>query len=765
MRPRRLILAGLAVAVVPLVVVPVAWAASDLYANLGPGGQVSPSVDRYPLGNYVLDSHFSALKASLTGGIDASGIPSMIAFFLANLLWQITAFAANAVIALFALAFSIDLLNGSPNTAGAGALTPVGDAIHNLYANTLGQPWMELAVLLAGCWAMWRALIQRRYTETVSALSMSLVFCLLAMAVVAKPDATIGRASRWTNEISAAFLSVTAHGQVTDGPNARRAASDQVFELLIFRPWVALEFGGTEHCIRNGTGSQQHDPESVAVRPLAADPAADAKARVQLHRDGHLSTASKECVDNTVRYPDHFLRYAPGSDDRDAEYDAVNNADPSKLPDSDPTKNTNVYRPAVVDKPITDAMEKGGQYQRLLLALVILLGEIGALLLLGSLCVSVLLAQMVVLLLAGFAPVALVAAIIPGRGHELFKTWAGQLATYLVRKAAYSLVLAVLLAVVAALQDATTSLGWLLSFTLQSMLMWMVFLHRHKLAGQLTAAITGQQPAREAQLRKLLGIAYLARQASPARRRTYRRPDPADGDEADPESGDDEGPEPEGPEPDAAPSPESPTPHLPESGRGHGRPSARRDHGGARRIARDSQPLEEPVSEGGPDRAAEPARLSPLPDHLRRRPRFTKTETELYRNADGHEVWRITRPDGSLVAEDVASDYDMSWFREKEEGLHDVDHTDHDYWLPSWGAQPEKPPPPRPASAPDRRFSKTATELYRNADGREVWRITRPDGSLVAEDVASDHDLTWFREEEEGFHDCPSPSEPPEEPA
>jgi hypothetical protein len=590
MTRRRLTLVGFVVAVVLLVVVPVAWAASDLYANLGPGGQVSPSVDRYPLGNYILDSHFSAVKASLTGGVDASGIPSMIAFFLANLLWQITAFLANAVIQLFALAFSVDLLNGSPNTAGAGALAPVGDAIHNLYANTLGQPWMELAVLLAGCWAMWRALVQRRYTETVSALSMSLVFCLLAMAVVAKPDATIGQASRWTNEISSAFLSVTAHGQVTDGPSARRAASDQLFDLLVFRPWVALEFGGTEHCIQRGTGSHQHDPQSVAVRPLATDPDADAKARDQLHRDGHLTTASKECVDNTVRYPDHFLRYAPGSDDRDAEYDAINNADPSKLPDSDPGKNT--YKPAVVDKPVTDAMEKGGQYQRLLLALVILAGEVGALLLLGSLCVSVLLAQMVVLLLAAFAPVALVAAIIPGRGHELFKTWAAQLATYLVRKAAYSLVLAVLLAVVAALQDATTNLGWLLSFTLQSLLMWMVFLHRHKLAGQLTAAVTGQQPGHDAQLRKLLGVAYIARQVKPARRRSRPHSAPADHDpDRVPEGETDETPE-SATAPDEPPARAEPSRDGRVASRGHGRPSARRDHGGNDRPAEDTQALE-----------------------------------------------------------------------------------------------------------------------------------------------------------------------------
>lgn len=496
---------------------PLAHAASDLYANLGPGGSTSPAVDGFPLGNYRLDWHFTAVKASLTGGVDASGVPAMISFFLAQVLWMVTAFLVNAVISLFALAFSIDLLNGSPNTAGAGALAPVADAIHNLYANTLGRPWMEIAVLLAGCWAMWRALVQRRYAETASALGMSLVYCLLALAIVTNPDATIGQASRWSNEVASAFLSVSAHGEVQNGSDARRAASDQLFDTLVFRPWVALEFGGTEHCIRTDTGSKDHDPESVAVAPLAADPKADATARARLRRDGHLVTATKECVDNTVRYPQHFLRYAYQSEDRDAEYDALNDADPSKVPDSDPTKNT--YRPAVVDKPVTDAMEKGGQDQRLLLALVVFVGELGAVLLLGSLSVSVLMAQMVVLLLAAFSPVALIAAIVPGRGHALFKNWAGQLSVYLVRKVAYSLVLAVLLAVLAALQDATTNLGWLLSFLLQSMLMWMVFLHRHKLAGQITNAIAGQQPGRDTQLRRLLGVSYLVNRVSPARRR------------------------------------------------------------------------------------------------------------------------------------------------------------------------------------------------------------------------------------------------------
>jgi hypothetical protein len=191
-----------------------------------------------------------------------------------------------------------------------------------------------------------------------------------------------------------------------------------LFEVLVLRPWVALNFGGTEHCIRVGTGSRDHDPESMRVRPLSPDPREDAAARWRLSKDGELYAGAKHCVDNTIRYADHFLRYPLGSDDRDAEYEAINRADPSKVPASDPAKAT--YKPAVVDKPATDAMEKGGQYQRLLLALVILLGELGTVLLVGSLSVSVLLAQMVVagrsrralrLVVGSYEPVQLVAQL------------------------------------------------------------------------------------------------------------------------------------------------------------------------------------------------------------------------------------------------------------------------------------------------------------------------------------------------------------------
>ena len=127
------------------------------------------------------------------------------------------------------------------------------------------------------------------------------------------------------------------------------------------------------------------------------------------------------------------------------------------------------------------------------------------------------------------------------------------------------------------------------------MLMWMVFLHRHKLAGQLTAAATGQHPGREAQLRRLLGVAYLARQVNPARRRPQPRPTPEahtdqpdhdDQAEQPPDASATQAPTAMADEPDTAP---------PASRRHQRDPGARRDHDGEARASDDDQPREQLV--------------------------------------------------------------------------------------------------------------------------------------------------------------------------
>jgi len=504
---RRLAAALALAALVLLLGHPLAVSATDVWGNVGPSPQVGVGgiAGRYPLLNYSLDQHFDAVSASLTGGVDVSGVPPMIAYFFASLLWLATSFLANLLITLFGFAFGLDLVNGSRATGGAGALAPVAQAIHSVYADVLGQPWLVLTVAIAGIWAMWNALVQRRYTETAGALGLSLIYVVAALFFVAQPRATIGSVSGWTNAMSGAFLSISSHGNASSARQAREDTANELFDLLIFKPWVVLEFGGLEHCVRAGTGSEDSDPESVAVRPLSSNPDRDAALARRLQAGREITADGKVCVNNANKYAARFLRYSNGAeehDERDKEYDALNDGDASGLPGAERSG----YRLGVADKPATDAMEEGGQYQRLLLAIVLFVGELGAFLLLGALSVGVILAQVLLLLLLAFSPVALIAAVIPGRGHDFFKSWLEKLAGYLLRKAAYSLILAVLLAVTAALSSATAQLGWLMSFGLQSLFFWAVFLQRRPLADSLIGIATGPKaPGRDASL-KLLSI-------------------------------------------------------------------------------------------------------------------------------------------------------------------------------------------------------------------------------------------------------------------
>jgi hypothetical protein len=497
---------------------PLAGAASDVWGNVGPSPQLGDGgiAGRYPLTNYSLDQHFDAVDVSLTE-VDVSGVPAMLAWFFASLIWLATSFLANLLITLFSFAFSLDLVNGSQATGGEGALAPVSRAIHAIYSDVFGAPWLVLAIAVAGIWAMWKALVQRRYSETAGALGLSLIYVVLALVLVAQPGTTIGSVSKWTNQMSGAFLSISSHGSPSSARQAKEDTANQLFDLLVFKPWVVLNFGGLEHCVRAGTGSGDSDPDSVAVRPFSSNPARDAALARRLQAGTEIVADGKVCVNNANKYADRFLRYslgAPEKDERDREYDALNDGDASDLPDA----GRSGYRLGVADKPATDAMEEGGQFQRLLLALVLFVGELGAVLLLGSLAIGIILAQVLLLLLLAFSPVALLAAAIPGRGHDFFKGWLQKLAGYLLRKAAYSLILAILLAVNGALASATAQLGWLMSFGLQSLFFWAVFLQRKTLADSLIGIATGPgAPGREGTLR-VLGVYAGARMGSRALR-------------------------------------------------------------------------------------------------------------------------------------------------------------------------------------------------------------------------------------------------------
>ncbi len=483
--------------------------ADDVYGNISPAPQLPPGgwVGRYPVEHYQLDQYFPAISVGFTSGVDASGVAPMIAYFGAQLLWLVTCFLANGVILLFALAFNLNLLTGN-GTRGSGALAPISQAIHNMYTSTFGTPWLIAMVALVGCWAMWKALVQRRYTETASALAVSFIYFLLAIGIVTQPEKTIAPASKLSNELSTAILSLTNEGSVGNEEKAKTAASDQLFELLVLNPWTVLEFGGVEHCATVKSGK----PHSVAVRPLSANPTEETRLATQLETGTEVNgQGGKVCINNRDKYATHFLQYPFQSPNRNSEHEALEHGDEEDLPDADSSKNSGTYPLGPADEPAAEAMGKGGQYQRLGLAFMILLGEVGAYLLLGALAVGVILAQILLLALLAFAPVALLVGIFPGRGHEFFRKWLGKLAGYLARKVIYSLILAVVLAVCSALDNATSNLGWLLAFSLQAAFLWTIFVQRKKLTDDLLSGTVGHHGEDGNRLANLYFASRLAR--------------------------------------------------------------------------------------------------------------------------------------------------------------------------------------------------------------------------------------------------------------
>ncbi|MBS1861971.1 MAG: type IV secretion system protein [Actinobacteria bacterium] len=509
---RRPILAGVLLAVVGLLVM-APLARADVWANVGPASSMAGLKGVWTLGHYDLDQQFSMISVGVFSGVDASGVLPMVAYFAATEIWRLTAWLANILIELFGFAFSLDLVNGSAPTNGAGALGPVSRAISTIYSTVLGGPWMVLAVSVTGMWAMWKALVQRRYAETAGQLALSLLYIGIAFLFVLQPAQTIGAASHWTNDLSGAFLSIAKDGEPTSQGEAKAAGADQLFGLLVAQPWAVLEFGGLDHCVRSGSGSE---PESVRVGPLA-----EAAAR-RLEAGEEVSVGGKTCINNLKKYGPHLLRFEQGSPERAQEVEALLAGDGSKLPDADPGKANGSYKLGPADKPAGAAMEKEGQYERVGIAFLVLVAELGAFFLLGALSVGIITAQILLLLLLAFSPVALIAAAIPGTGHQFFKGWLSKLAGFLLRKAAYSLILAILLTVCAAISAATSELGWLFSFGLQCAFFWAVFLQWRSLTEGLIGIVTGPgAPSRDRAL-DLIALYSGARLAGGATRPARR---------------------------------------------------------------------------------------------------------------------------------------------------------------------------------------------------------------------------------------------------
>jgi hypothetical protein len=309
-------------------------------------------------------------------------------------------------------------------TGPHGALGPVGQAVGAFHTDVLGNEWVVAGLIAAGLWGIWKGLGQRRFAETVTALGFGVALMVAVTFLVVQPERTVGSLSGWTDDISSSFLS--ANG-------GRTSVSDRLVESLILAPWTAWEAGGD------------------AVKPVKP------------------SFAGAKTCRKSDGYARAFLAEEPGSDRRDDVYSAIEDG-------------TAPYDHA--DEPAVDTMQQGGAYERFAVAVFVLGASLGAVIVLGALALGIVLAQIVALFLLAFAPLALVAAPFPP-AHRFVRAWFLKLGSALFIKVLYSLALAAVVAVGAALAAATATLGFVLAFGLQAALYWTLFVKRNWIASHV----------------------------------------------------------------------------------------------------------------------------------------------------------------------------------------------------------------------------------------------------------------------------------------
>ena len=422
------------------------------FENIAPEGAITgEEVDRYPADRYSLD-HFVDV-----GITDLDGIPALVAHTLAGLVWALTRFLVMSVISLVTSAFGFNLIAGSDGREGA--IEPVADAITSLRAEVIGDEWMVVAILAAGLWAMGNALLRQRHSETLGRLATSAVLVTVAFAFVAEDQWVVRTVSTGVSDLAKSALGIAAAGDPGNGGQASEDVSNGLFEVLVVRPYAVLEFGGTEHCTTT-------DAEPVPCD----DPAVE--RRIDHLPERFATTSPGSTVPGQGAYLDYFLATEPGSDERADEYEILKGEEA-------PNEGGRVVDDH--DEPAVALMEEGGAAERAGMAMFVLVAELGAIILVGLLALGVIVTQAIALLLLAFAPLFLLAALVPDAGHRLFMGWLRKLGWALVAEALLALALAVLLAVSAALSEATSSLGFLLAFGLQAAFFWLVLLNRNRL--------------------------------------------------------------------------------------------------------------------------------------------------------------------------------------------------------------------------------------------------------------------------------------------
>jgi hypothetical protein len=141
-------------------------------------------------------------------------------------------------------------------------ITGLGDALY--------FPYLSVVVIIAAIWLAWQGLLRKRGTRTIEGTLWMVVACTAALFLIGRPAAVTGFGTGVsdgiTQALNAAFAKLPSPGPSgcvpvgKDDPQVRPASysytsgstvvdqnADELFTVLICKPWLAGEFGTSDY--------------------------------------------------------------------------------------------------------------------------------------------------------------------------------------------------------------------------------------------------------------------------------------------------------------------------------------------------------------------------------------------------------------------------------------------------------------------------------------------------------------------------------------
>jgi hypothetical protein len=199
---------------------------------------VKKDYNQYPLSNYKLE-----IKLDNTGALDFAGKASNIMKStlndVDNLFLSLNILFARFVILLVENVYSTDIIDGTADAAGA------------IIMNIKNSLWgMLLTGLIAsiGAYAVYLGMIKRQMASALSALLASLTVFVLSLGFIINADKVLKGMNNWSTEVGNSILgSVNSlSGENVTKENAPIMLGNQVWNLMVMKPYLILQYGTTE---------------------------------------------------------------------------------------------------------------------------------------------------------------------------------------------------------------------------------------------------------------------------------------------------------------------------------------------------------------------------------------------------------------------------------------------------------------------------------------------------------------------------------------